>query len=163
MPNFNGRLIEQLGLECAAVPIDTTGAAVTGDYYCLKYYNHITFIIQQGAWAGGTPAVTLKQATAVAGTGEKALSFLYYWSQVALTGTGYTRTAVTSDTFNLTATANTTTILEVEASDLDLANGFDCVRVGIATPGSNADLIAVFAILSQPRYEQFSPMDAKVD
>lgn len=163
MPNFNGPLIEQLGIEVAAVPIDTTGAAVTGDYYSLKAYNHITFIIAQGAWAGGTPAVTLKQATDVAGTGEKALSFSYRWTQVALTGTGYTKTAVTSDTFNLPATANTINVLEVEASDLDTNNGFDCVRVAIASPGASADLICVVAILSQPRYEQAAMIDAKVD
>jgi hypothetical protein len=32
--------------------------------------------------------------------------------------------------------------------------GFDCVRVGIATPGSNADLICVLYILSGARYPQ---------
>ena len=156
-------LVETMGIEVAAVPIDTTGAAVTGDYYSLKDYGHITFIITQGAWAGGTPAVTLKQATDVAASGEKALNLDWYWVQTGLTGTGYTKTAVTSDTFNLAATANRITILEVEADTLDQANGFDCVRVGIASPGSNADLISVVAILSQPRYIQPAMPDAKVD
>lgn len=157
------RLLEKCGIEVAAVPIDTTGAAVTGDYYSLKDYNHITFIITQGAWAGGTPAVTLKQATDVAATDEKALSFTKYFVQTGLTGTGYTETAVTSDTFNLAATANRITVIEVEADTLDTNNGFDCIRIGIASPGSNADLISVVAILSEPRYAGATTRDAKVD
>lgn len=160
---MNTRLIDNYGIEVAAVPIDTTGAAVTGDYYSLKNYNHVTFIIMQGAWAGGTPAVTLKQATDVAGTGEKALSFSRYWVKTGLTGTTYTETAVSSDTFNLAATANRITVIEVDAATLDVANGFDCVRIGIASPGANADLICVCAILGGARYPQALMSDAKVD
>ena len=156
-------LLECCGIEVAAVPIDTTGAAVTGDYYSMKDYGHITFIITQGAWAGGTPAVTIKQATDVAGTDEKALNLDWYWVQTGLTGTGYTKTAVTSDTFNLAATANRITVIEVEADSLDTTGGFDCVRLGVASPGSNADLISAVAILSQPRYSGATTSDAKVD
>jgi hypothetical protein len=159
----NTRLVDNVGIEAAAVPIDTTGAAVTGDYYSLKNYNHITFIIVQGAWAGGTPAVTLKQATDVAGTSEKALSFTKYWVKTGLTGTTYTETAVSSDTFNLAATANRITVIEVDAATLDTNNGFDCVRVGIASPGANADLICVVAILSGARYPSALMQDAKID
>jgi hypothetical protein len=35
---------------------------------------------------------------------------------------------VTSDTFNLPATANTINVLEIDAAQLDAANDFDCVR-----------------------------------
>jgi hypothetical protein len=157
------KLVENFCIEAGAVPLDTTGAAVTGDYVSMKDYRHLTIIIQQGAWAGGTPAVTLKQATAVAGTGEKALSFSKRWTKVALTGTTFTETAVTSDTFNLPATANTMNVLEIDAEDLDVANGFDCVRLGIATPGANADLISATYILSEPRYAQALLPDPKVD
>lgn len=158
------KLIENFALEMGAVPIDTTGAAVVGDYVSMKNYQHLTIVIAQGAWAGGTPAVTLVQATDVSGTSAKALSFTERWSQVAITGTGLTRTAVTSDTFNLTATANTMTVIEVDAEMLDAANDFDCVRVNIATPGANADLVAVFYALSGARHRNAAPMpDPKVD
>lgn len=146
-----------------AVPIDTTGAAVSGDYVSLKGYTHLTVVIMQGAWAGGTPAVTLKQATNVAAASEKALSFSKYWSGTALTADTLTETAVVSDTFNLTTTANTFTVLEVDASSLDVDNSFDCVRVGIASPGSNADLIAVLYILTGTRYPSSSPPSAIID
>jgi len=159
----NMRFIENAKPVVMAVPIDTTGAAVSGDYVSMKGYTHLTIVIMQGAWAGGTPAVTLKQATDVAATGEKALSFSKYWSGTALTDDQYAATAVVSDTFNLTATANKVTILEVNASDLDVDNGFDCVRVGIASPGANADLICVLGILTGTRYPQATTQAAISD
>lgn len=159
----NMRVIENYKPVVAAVPIDTTGAAVAGDYVSLKGYTHVCIVIAQGAWAGGTPAVTLKQATDVAGTSEKALSFLKYWTGVALTADTYTAAAVVSDTFNLTTTANTVTIIEVDASSLDVDNSFDCLRVGIASPGSNADLVAVMYLLTGTRYPSASPPSAIVD
>lgn len=158
-------LVENAAIEVGAVPIDTTGAAVTGDYVSMKGFDHLTIIIQQGAWAGGTPAVTLKQATNVGNTlsDEKALSFSWRWTKVALTGTTYTKTPVSSDTFNLPATANTINVIEVDAASLDGDNGFDCVRVAIASPGANADLICVTYILSEPRFSQATIADPKVD
>lgn len=152
-------------IEVSNVPIDTTGAARTGDYYSLKDAQGIVFIICQGAWAGGTPAVTLKQATAVAGTGAKALSFAEKYSKVALTGTVNVLAAVTSDTFNLAATANRIEMIEVSAADLDRANSYDCVGLDVASPGTNADLIAIVAILYGLRYKADPALlvDPKVD
>ena len=148
------RFIESNKVVIGAVPIDTTGAAVTGDYVSLKGYSHLTIVIVKGAWAGGTPAVTLLQATDVSATGAKALSFSKQYAGTALTNDTLTSNAVSSDTFNLTATANEYHVIEVDASSLDVDNGFDCVRVGIASPGANADLICVVYILSGARYPQ---------
>lgn len=147
---MNNRLLESLKIVKAAVPIDTTGAAVTGDYVNMKYWRRLMIVISQGAWAGGTPAVTLKQASDVAATGEKALAFTEYWQGTALTDDIYAKTAVVSNTFNLPATANTVTIIEIHQQDLDVNNSFNCVRVGIASPGSNADLIDVTYVLGDP-------------
>ena len=156
-------LVELMGIEISNVPKDITGSAQSGDWFSLKNYSHITFIISQGAWAGGTPAVTLAQATAVAGTSEKALAFTKRWTKVADTGTVWVETAVTSNTFNLPATANTINLIEVESAELDTDGGFDCVQLEIATPGSNADLLCAIAILSGARYPQAITQDAKVD
>lgn len=157
------RFLENNKVVIGAVPIDTTGAAVTGDYVSLKGYSHMTVIIVQGAWAGGTPAVTLKQATDVSGTGEKALSFTKYFNGTALTDDTYASNTVSSDTYNLAATANTVNIIEIDANSLDVDNSFDCVRVGIASPGSNADLICVVYILSGTRYPGADTPTAIVD
>lgn len=146
---MQGLLIETLRFVPAAVPLDTTGAAVTGDYVKLNFNDRICAIIMQGAWAGGTPAVTIKQATSAAAAGEKAVSFTEYWQGTALTVDVLARTAVVSDTFNLAATANLFTVVEWGAPDLDINGGFNWTRINIATPGSNADLIAVLYVVGK--------------
>lgn len=157
------RLVELMGFEVAILPKDTTGAAQVGDYICLKNYQHVTIVIMQGAWAGGTSAVTLVQATAVAGTAEKALAFTKRWTKVGVTGTTFVETAVTASTFDLPAVANTMNVLEIDADMLDVTNGFDCLALKTASPASNADLVTALYILHGARYPQAVMLDAKVD
>jgi hypothetical protein len=147
------KLIETLIVECMAAPVNTTGAAVASDWINFKNANRMVILIVQGAWAAGTPAVTLKQATDVGGGTNKALGFSEKFSKVALTGAQWTRAAVSSDTFNLPNTANTLTALELRCEDLDRDNGYACVQLNVASPGSNNDFIAAFAILGDLRYE----------
>ena len=156
-------LVELMGMEVSQVPIDTTGAAISGDWLSFKNYAHATVIISQGAWAGGTPAVTLAQATDVAGASEKALAFTKRWDKVAVTGTTFVERTVTSNTFNLPATANTINVIEIEAAELDTDGGFDTFQVEVASPGANADLISILVILSGARYPQAVMADAKVN
>lgn len=157
------RLVEMMGFEAGILPKDTTGAAQTGDYISMKLYQHLTIVILQGAWAGGTSAVTLVQATDVAATGEKALAFTKMWTKVAVTGTTFVETAVVSNTFNLPAVANTMSVIEIDADMLDVTNGFDCVALKTASPGANADLVTALYILHGARYPQAVLADAKVD
>lgn len=156
-------LVELMGLEVVQVPIDTTGAAVSSDWLSLKNYAHATIVIMQGAWAGGTPAVTLAQGKDIAGLDEKALAFTKRWDKVAVTGTTFVEQAVTSNTFNLPATANTINVIDVEAAELDTDGGFDCIQAEVASPGSNADLLCILVILSGARYPQKVMSDAKVN
>lgn len=135
-------------LEVAALPKDTTGAVVATDWFDLSNASGIVFIIVQGAWAVATPAVVLAQSTVAAGTSPKAVSFPEKFSKVGLATSGkFVKAAVVADTFNLTTVANTMTAIEVSAEMLDRDNGFQYIQLGVATPGANACLIAVFAIL----------------
>jgi len=156
-------LVEHLGIESAFLPKDITGAAQVGDYVCLKGYQHVTIVLQQGAWAGGTPAVTLFQATDVAAGNEKALSVTKRWTKVGVSGTTFVETAVAADTFNLPAVANTVNVLEVDADQLDVTNGFDCLTVKVASPGANADVLSGVYLLSGARYMGATMPDAKID
>ena len=157
------RLVELMGFEVAVLPKDITGAAQVGDYISLKNYQHLTIVIVQGAWAGGTSAVTLTQATAVAGTAEKALAFTKRWTKVGVTGTTFVETAVAANTFDLPNVANTINVIEIDADMLDVNNGFDCVALQTATPGANADLLMALYILHGARYPQRVMLDAKTD
>jgi len=106
----------------------------TPDYVSLKNVTRLSILITilNGSTVTGS-AITLKQATAVAATGEKALAFSTMWANTdCAAGDDFTKTTVTSDTFT-TDTTNAKIlqyIIEVDPTDLDMDNGFDCVRLG---------------------------------
>ena len=146
---MQGRLTEQSRNAGMIVPQDVNGTATTTAWVNTQDYVRIQFVILQGAWAGGTPAVTLLQAPVSSGAGSKALAFDTYY-QSTLTSDVPTVTAVISNTFNLPNQANTVTMIEVHTQDLDTTNGFKFVQLAIASPGSHSDLLAATAILYEP-------------
>ncbi len=127
------RLIDKIKIVNGTEPKNYTGAASTSDYVSLKNYNHATVLIQTGAWAGGTSAVTLTQATEVAGSTTKALGFDTVF---IIPGDGSAdlpvKTAVVANTF-------------------DVDNLYDCFRVEGASPSTNADVYGVTILLSGAR------------
>ena len=104
-----------------------------GDYVSMRDYTNLTIVltVDNATTVTGT-AVTLKQASDVAGTGEKALAFSKVWANID-TGASDTlvETAVTSDTFTTDTTnaKNLKYVIEVFETDLDVAGGFNCVRI----------------------------------
>lgn len=131
-----------------------TPSSSTPAYVSLKNANHLTVIITAlNATTVTGSAITLKQATAVAGTGEKALSFSKAWRNVdTAAADGLTEFAVSNDTFTTDATNSKALkyVIEVEAESLDLANGFNAVRVG--TGNATATVLSVEYVLSGLRY-----------
>lgn len=131
-----------------------TPSTSTPDYVSMKGYKKLDVIIvvDNGSTVTGS-AITLKQATAVAGTSEKALGFAKVWANTdTAAGDTLTETTVSSDTFttNTTNTKNLLYIIQVDADDLDGDNAFDCVRAGI---GDAANMVlAVIYRLHAPRY-----------
>src|SRR5574338_1039726 len=96
--HLNGRLDEQAYFVQATSMVALTGAGGDAAYVSLKNYRRATVIIDilNGTTVTGT-AVTLKQATAVAGTGEKALAFSRMLANVDVgAGQALTETAVAS-------------------------------------------------------------------
>jgi hypothetical protein len=134
--SLNGRLDEQAHLVQATGAAALTSTAGDGAYVSLKNYRRATVLVDitNGSTVTGT-AVTLKQATAVAGTGEKALGFTRMLANIDL-GAGqapsnYTETAVSNNTFTSSAVNSKKLryIIEVDSDQLDSVNGFDCFRV----------------------------------
>lgn len=146
------KLVESIGLEMVAVPVDAAAGAAASDWVNLKWYGGVAFVVMQGAWGAGTPAITLNQATSNAGAGSKPLAFTKRWSKVALGNAVFSEAAVVNNTFNLTAVANTVTVIEVNAEDLDTNNGFSYAQVAAGSAGAGANLLAVLAILPGARY-----------
>lgn len=132
-------------------PNNYTGAAATGNYVSLKGYQSCTIVIQTGAWAGGTAAVTINKATDVSATGATAATISYMYSNDgAATTDTLTKNAVTLNTFNLD-TANSMYIIEVDPAEL---GDYDCISLAVASPGANNDYHNAIYILSGARYPQ---------
>lgn len=156
-----GAFAEYMPIGVAAAPKNYTGAALTETYVSCKSFSQVAIILQTGAWAGGTAAVTLTQASAVAGTGAKALAFAeMYTNSGATTSSVLTKTTVTSNTFNLSA-AGVMYCICVDVNNLDIANGFDCLALSVATPGANADYYSAVYVGVNGRYNP--PINILVD
>jgi len=98
-------------------------------------------------------AITLLQATAVAGTGEKALAFSTVYANVDVAASdALVETAVTNNTFttNTTNSKDLLYVINVDASSLDVDNGFDCVRIDSASMANAVG--SVIYLLSGARY-----------
>lgn len=130
---LSGRLDEQVTSIVAAAGLLLTSTLGDTVYASLKNFRkcRITISIADGTTVTGT-AVTLKQATAVAGTAEKALAFTRMLANVDYGASrALVETAVTSNTFT-TQTVNSKDslyIIDIDSDMLDVANGFDCFRV----------------------------------
>lgn len=159
------RLTDIAKVVTGIAPVAMATTAGDADYVSLKGYKSCSIIlsVKNGSTVTGC-AVTLKQATAVAGTGEKALAFTKMWANIdAAASDTLVETAVTSNTFTTDAT-NTKDLLyvmEVDATDLDVANGFDCLRLdGLLMANAVG---SVTYILNGPRYSSPLAVSAITD
>ena len=130
--------------------------AAASEYVSLKNYGHCTAIITIDNGATVTASeIALLQDTAVAGNvAAKALGFSTMWANID-TGAADTlaATAVTSNTFNSSTVNNKILmyVIEIDAADLDVANGFDCVAVSCANGANSVGQITF--VLSDARYQ----------
>lgn len=152
MNSVGTRQIDKVRFVQALAPVVPSSA--TPKYVSLKNYNHVTVQISvKNATTVTGSAITLKQATAVAGTGEKELAFTKMWANIDTAASdALVETAVASNTFttNSTNSKDLLYIIEVDTTDLDVTNGFDCFRVG--TGNGTAATVDVVYILSGARY-----------
>lgn len=145
--NLNALLSEQAKFVTGLDPV--VPATTTPRYVSLKNFERMCIIIMvKNATTVTGSAITVKQATAVAGTSEKALAFTTMYSNID-TGAAdvLAANAVVSNTFttNATNSKNLMYIIEIQASDLDVSNGFDCVRVGTGD-ATAATVTAIYAL-----------------
>ena len=144
----------------SGVPLDTQGASgLATPYVSLKNYHRAT-VVYIGAAGTGTDAaiITLLQASAVAGTGEKALNVTEFWAK-----SGADLKAVGQFTRATQAAGNTVTggvateqkcvVVDINLDQLDVANSFDCLKASVADTGAaGAQLGVLFVILWSPKY-----------
>ena len=166
--NSNARLDEQVTTVVAAAGLLLTSTLGDTDYVSMKGYSRAQIIITiaDGTTVTGT-AVTLKQATDVAGTSEKALAFTRMLANVDYAASKVmVETAVASNTFTTQTTnsKDSVYVIDVLASDLDVAGGFDCFRVDATGHAATASRgCTVIYNLYGKRYSDATPTQAITD
>lgn len=143
----------------AIVPLDLQTAR-TGDWVSLKNAQGVAIVFFKAAGtAGDDPTLTVQQATDVAGTSAKNLSTItaVHKKQGTLTavGTWTTSTQAAAATYagdGTSAEEQAVYVIEIEADELDVDNGFDCINVSCSDVGTNAQLGCALYILYGLRY-----------
>jgi len=163
-------MARQFSLVAQAKPVSvlapaTDAAGRTGSYVSLKnaHKAYVVFHITQGNAA--TIALSLSQATSVAGGSAKAVTnTVPIWSalDVATSDTLVSRTAAASYTTDA-GVKNKIVIFEIlPESAMDIAGGFDCIAP--VTGASNAANITSAQVFIVPaRYQQAAPPSAIAD
>lgn len=143
----------------------TTNGGFTSDYVSLKNIKKATIIVELTQAVGHATAIAPKQASAVDGTGVKALTnACSIWSNED-TATADTLTKQTDATSYTVAAdvKNKQIIFEIEPSiSLDIANGFDCIAINSADSSQATNFASITAIL-ETRYPQATPPAAITD
>jgi hypothetical protein len=142
----------------------TDAAGRTGAYVSLKNALKAYLVCQVAQGNAATVQVSINQATAVAGTGAKALANVVpVWAnQNVATNDTLTRQANAVSFTTSAAVANKVVVFEVDPANLDVAGGFDSVAP--VTGASNvANLTAAYWILTPLRFAEDTPQSAVVD
>jgi len=140
------------------------GAAITGDYISLKNVHKLRVVVHINQANAAQVAITIEQATAVAGTGHVPITVAVpiYVCESAAASDAFVREA--ADAVAYTTTVGTThkiVVFEIDPATLNVAGGFDCITV--ITAASNAgNITSAFYELVQ-RYQQATPPSAILD
>lgn len=135
------------------------------DYVSLKNYGKVVLVVTKAVGtAGDDLSIDFQQATDVSGTSAKDLDVITtYWRKAATTDltavgtfTKITQSAASELYSNAAEGAKEILLVaEVNAEQLDQANGFDCVSANIILDASGgAAYGAAVWILCDPRYPQ---------
>lgn len=166
MINPNASLTEQAKIVTIFSP--AVPSTSRSDILSMKGYNKCTIIVTQVKTTGVTgSAITLTQSTDVSNTSGKALGFSQAFRALNSGTSGNTDAlsafTVSSNTFTTDTTSSVTDtyVIEINETDLDVANNFDCVTLVMAT-AVNATLSAV-AILWPAKFGKTTPLTAIAD
>lgn len=131
----------------AILPLDLQTAR-DGDWISLKNAAGVVVVAFKGAGTDGDdPVFSFQQATDVAGAGAKDLAKIatVYRKQGTLTAVGawskITQAAGASYApGDPSAQSEGLYVFQIDAAELDVDGGFDCVRVRVADTGTNAQI-----------------------
>ncbi len=138
----------QIGL---APDADRWTSSPATDIFSMKEYNHITFIVVEGAGGTGTTALTIESCDDNGASNSTAIAFNY--AKATTMDTYSDLTAATTTGVEMTAGANKIYVCEVDASALTSRSGVkdQYVRMQTTENDSTAVDAAIIVIQSEPR------------
>lgn len=148
-------------VDATAGPVTTNGG-VTGQYVSAKTAQYVWLILSFTQAVGHATAITLKEATAVAGTGVQTVAnTMQIWSNLATasTDTLVKRTAATSYTLG-SGIAKMQVVFGIDPARL--SSGFDVVGFSIADSSQATNFVSGVYLLAA-RYPQATPPTALTD
>jgi hypothetical protein len=167
---MNRHIVEKMQICQGFLPVDMRTAANTGDWVSMKgYFRCAVVFFKSPGTAGDDPTITLLQALDVSGGSSKALNITRVDKKQAATNllsTGtYTNSTSASpashDAFSTDTWTNTDlaeqaaiVVIDIDQSDLDIANGFCCIQASVGDVGTNAQLGCMLYLLHDPRNEK---------
>jgi len=138
------------------------GAAITGDYVCLKNVHKAWIIVHITQAQANTVAITIEQATNVAMGSSTAITVgVPIWAnQDCVTSDLLVRETTDAVSFTTSAAVKHKVVV-FEVDPATLAAGFDCI--GVKTGSSHADNITSAIYVLQERYAADQPPSAIID
>lgn len=154
----NQSLLEQLQIVPAFAPINL-GTARTGDVVSLKHYRRCLVLFHKNIGpANDDPVLTILQGTDVTFGTNKALTFTTIYTKEDLTHlsdvgqwTKVTQAAANTYTTLTSAESELLWAVEFKAEDLDINNGYDCIRASLNDVGTTTSIGVITYILGDPR------------
>lgn len=138
----------------------TTNGGVTGAYVSVKNIIRAWLLISLTEAVGFAEVLSIKQATAVAGTGVKTGPTCNIWSNedTAASDTLVKQTAATSYT-TTNDVKKKQVLFEIDVAALDQANSFDCLGFTASDSSQATNFISAVWIL-ETSYKQATPPSA---
>lgn len=143
---------------------DFNGNPNEGQWISLEDWDSVTIVAAVGAVASQRTRLSVEQATAIAGTGAKALDdIVWFTAEAPSADTDDLEDVVTKNDAaaqSPQSTAGRAALFwcEITADQLDVSNGFKCLRVESARATNAASSGGLFYILRGGRYAR-SPED----
>lgn len=150
-----GKFIEQARVSNGLVAQDTNGGKTT-NYFSLGNYAHLTLVLSLGNIAANS-TLTVIQSKTLAGATTKVLAVDRYYRMTGLTNEVISEVTGIVGTVGMTAGMSSgLLVLEIDAQDLDVAGGYNCVALNFSNPG-NSNFIGVVGIGTGARYKGDAP------
>ena len=132
----------------------TTNGGVTTDYMSLKLAHMVYIVAIFTQAAGHATGIDVTQATAVDGSGVKAITnTLPIWANTDISANSKLTRQTDAITYNVdVATKNQIVTMQVDPAGFDVDGGFDCLGVTVDNSTEAANFVTVLAFVV-PRYK----------